>query len=80
MTIEELAEECKTQIELGGEDAYVLLYFPKRKWGKTNTRRLCKGGPTGIVINELDGGITVQFKAQEILDFIEQIGEESEDE
>lgn len=70
MTVEELRQDCNEQIALAGPDANVFLYYPKRKWGKTNTRRLCPGGPKGTIINDLDGGITIKFKAQEVLDFL----------
>lgn len=72
MTIDELAQECRDKINQNGPEALVLVYYPNSKWGKTNYRRLCKGGPKGNIKEAVDGGLIVEFKAQEIIDFLKE--------
>ena len=70
MSPERMAEKCQEQIDLSGEGAGVLFKMPGR-WGKLDTRRLCKGGPTGNIVVEMDRKtIGVMFSAREVLDFI----------
>jgi len=71
MTLKDITEQCKTQISLIGDTAVISLIMPG-KWGKTNTRRLCKGGPIGeIVSDNFSGpGIIVLFNAKEVKDFL----------
>jgi len=42
------------------------------KWGKTNERRLCKGGPVGRIVDDnFDGrGIVVIFDAAKVKQFL----------
>jgi len=44
MTPEEIIRRCDEQIAISGETASVGFRIPGR-WGKTDTRRLWKGGP-----------------------------------
>ena len=66
MTPEEIIRHCDTQITISGETAQVGFRIPGR-WGKTNTRRLWKGGPIGEIVNDFgDGTIYVVFSAVEV--------------
>jgi len=71
MTAEELLKQCNDQIDLVGENASITLVMPGR-WGKRDTRRLCKGGPVGeIVSDDFKGpGIIVMFDAVEVKRFV----------
>ena len=67
--------QCIQQILNQGPDAKIILKL-KGKWGKRNTRRLCKGGPKGNIVSELkDGTIAVMFSAAEIRNYIVDIKE-----
>ena len=66
MTPEEIIKHCDKQIELAGDEATVGFRIPGR-WGKTDTRRLWKGGPVGEIVNDFgDGTIYVMFSALEV--------------
>jgi len=66
MTPEEIIKHCDKQIELAGDEASVGFRIPGR-WGKTDTRRLWKGGPIGKIVNDFgDGTIYVMFSAVEV--------------
>jgi len=66
MTPEEIIRRCDEQIAISGETASVGFRIPGR-WGKTNTRRLWKGGPVGEIVNDFgDGTIYVMFSAVEV--------------
>lgn len=51
MTLEEIIAHCDRQIEIAGEKASAGFRIPGR-WGKSNTRRLWKGGPVGEIVND----------------------------
>jgi len=66
VTPQEIIEHCDRQIEIAGDTASVGFRIPGR-WGKTNTRRLWKGGPIGEIVNDFgDGTIYVMFSAVEV--------------
>ena len=71
MTPKEIIEQCDQQIAIGYGPATISLIMPG-KWGKTNKRRLYKGGPIGEIVNDnFDGrGITVLFDALEVKEFL----------
>jgi len=71
MTPEEIIKQCDEQIAIGYRPASISLIIPG-KWGKTNTRRLCPGGPMGEIVNDnFDGrGIVVIFDALEVKEFL----------
>jgi len=71
MTPEEIIKQCDEQMAIGCGTGSISLIIPG-KWGKTNKRRLCKGGPIGeIVSDNFDGrGIVVIFDALEVKEFI----------
>jgi len=77
MTVEEIIKKCNASIALRQsvgmpeENAGITLVLPG-KWGKRNTRRLCKGGPVGeIVRDSFDGReIVVFFNAIEVKQFL----------
>ena len=78
MTPKEIADHCREQIKLAGEDTTVTLLLPG-KWGKSNVKRLCAGGPVGtIVADDMRPGpqrVVVTFSAREVLTFLERTGE-----
>lgn len=77
MTPQEIIEHCDRQIELAGDTASVGFRIPGR-WGKTNTRRLWKGGPIGKIVNDFgDGTIYVMFSAVEVKKAVQKILDES---
>ena len=51
MTHDELAAQCRKQIELAGDSATVTLVLPGR-WGTRATKRLWRGGPVGQIVSE----------------------------
>jgi len=66
LTLQEIVEHCDQQIALAGETANVGFRIPGR-WGKSDTRRLWKGGPVGEIVNDFgDGTIYVMFSAVEV--------------
>lgn len=73
MTPAELAERCVGQINLVGNGAEVCLVLPG-KWGKTDRKRLCPGGPVGQITGEAVGerkpSLVVFFKAMDVLAFL----------
>jgi hypothetical protein len=73
MTPAELAEQCVGQINLVGNGAEVCLVLPG-KWGKTDRKRLCPGGPVGQITAEAMGearpSVVVFFKAMDVLAFL----------
>ncbi len=75
MTPDEVAAQCRQQIALAGEDTVIVLILPGR-WKNSNGKRLCPGGPVGtIVADDPRPGpprVVVNFKAREVLDFIER--------
>lgn len=72
MTPEQIIDQCNRQIELGGEKASVGFRI-RGRWGKTNTRRLWRGGPVGEIVNEFgDGTIYVMFSAVEVKRAVEE--------
>jgi len=75
MTKEEIIKKCDEQIAIGYGPASISLIMPG-KWGKTNKRGLCKGGPVGeIVCDNFDGrGIVVMFDAKEVRKFLYENG------
>jgi len=72
MTLEEIIKQCDEQIAIGYSPAPSITLIMPGKWGKTNKRRLCKGGPIGKIVNDnFDGrGITVLFDALEVKEFL----------
>jgi len=70
MTIDEIIKQCDEVInnQIG---RHISLILPG-KWGKTNKRKLCKGGPVGeIVSDNFSGpGIIVLFDALEVRQFL----------
>ena len=74
MTVEEILKQCNEQISMLGEIASVTFIMPG-KWGKTNKRRLCKGGPVGTIVSDyLKGpGIIVLFDATEVKQFLSSL-------
>ena len=75
MTKEEIIKKCDQQIAIDLPSPVIALLIPG-KWGKTNKRRLCKGGPIGeIVCDNFDGrGIVVIFDAKEVREFLHETG------
>lgn len=73
MIVEEILRQCDEQISIMGEVAHISLIMPG-KWGMTNERKLCKGGPIGeIVSDNFNGtGIIVLFDAKEVKEFIKE--------
>lgn len=71
LTKEEIIKKCDEQIAIGCGPASISLIMPG-KWGKTDKRRLCKGGPLGeIVQDNFDGrGIIVIFDAKEVKEYL----------
>ncbi|MBA7492399.1 hypothetical protein ES702_02949 [subsurface metagenome] len=70
MTKEDLIDICNDQISVLGKSANISLIMPG-KWGKTNKRRLCPGGPTGNIVSDnfTGPGIIVLFNAIEVKQF-----------
>ena len=70
MTHDELAAQCRKQIELAGDSATVTLVLPGR-WGTRATKRLWRGGPVGQIVSESmrrgRSGVVVFFSAREVL-------------
>ncbi len=75
MQVEELLKKCDKSISMFQETANIALIMPGR-WGKRNTRRLCKGGPVGeIVSDNFNGpGVIVMFNAVEVKKFVLEKG------
>lgn len=77
MTASELARQCREQLALAGPQGSVVLSLPGR-WGKTNRKRLCKGGPWGSIVaddvRDGPGRVLVSFVASEVLAFVEGFG------
>jgi len=71
MTPAEMAEQCRKQVALYGNDAEVMFRMPGR-WG-TGTKRLFgrRGGPVGRVIAEEAETVLVMFRAVDALNAIE---------
>lgn len=71
MSADELLSRCNKAISKQKYPAYVTLILPGR-YGKTNTRRLCKGGPVGKIVgaNFNGSGIVVMFYAEEVKRFL----------
>ena len=70
MTRNEIIKRCDEVIN-SRAGQHISLIFPG-KWGKTNKRKLCKGGPVGeIVSDNFSGpGIIVLFDAVEVREFL----------
>jgi hypothetical protein len=67
----DLALACKEALSYG---SVIMPLKMRGQWGKTDTRRLGKGGPVGKIVKETKGGIVVMFPVQEVLDYtIEQL-------
>ena len=79
MNISEALEHCRKQQNLTGKDDATVGFFLPGQWGKTNKKRLCKGGPAGeIVQDNLDGrGVYVLFKANEVIAYMTKVGKEA---
>lgn len=77
MTHDELAAQCRKQIELAGEGASVSLVM-RGRWGKLAAKRLWPGGPWGqIVSEEMRNGhaaVVVLAPAREVLAALEAAG------
>lgn len=72
MKPDEIRRHCRFQQRLVGEGAMVTFKMPG-KWGKKDTRRLWPGGPKGrIVADNFGDGLTVMFKAQEVIDALDE--------
>lgn len=70
MNVPDLAAQCVQQINLVGNDAKIVLVLPG-KWGTSETRHLCPGGPIGRINGEdMDGGVVVTFGALDVLAFL----------
>lgn len=68
----EIISKCDEQIEISGEKASLGFRMPGR-WGKTDARRLWKGGPVGKIVNDFgDGTIYVMFSAVEVKDAVQR--------
>lgn len=76
MTLEELAEKCKKQIELHAKmgflsPAKITLQLPENKTRPKQRRIFRKRGPLGDVVQwGYSGFDVVMFDAQEVLDYI----------
>ena len=75
MTKEEIIKKCDEQIAIDLPSPVITLRMPG-KWGKTGTRRLCKGGPVGEIVcdNFDEQGIIVMFDAKEVKKFLYENG------
>lgn len=71
MRIEDLAMKCREQMARVGNEALIFLVLPG-KWGKTDRKRLCRGGPWGHINGEdmTGNGVVVSFRAIEVLAFL----------
>jgi len=71
MTQDDIIKQCDEQISILGDIAHISLVMPG-KWGKTNERRLCKGGPVGTIVSDnfKGPGIIVLFNAVEVKQFL----------
>ena len=74
MLPKELVKKCDKSISMFGETANVTLILPGR-WGKQNTRRLCPGGPIGVIVSEnfKGSGIIVMFSSVEVKQFLLEV-------
>lgn len=73
MTPEEIIKQCDLNIKTVSAGAKVHLTLPGR-WGVTDTRRLCKGGPVGVIYADIADGkrILVVFSAAEVKTYLEE--------
>ena len=75
MTPEKIIKMCDEQIAMsmryGTATTDILLIMPG-KWGKKNTRRLCKDGPIGRIVSDNfdERGIAVLFDAVEVKNYL----------
>lgn len=65
MQLTELAQAVIKQLNLVGHEATVSLVMPGR-WGKSDTKRLCPGGPKGRIMAETSSGVLVHFEAMDL--------------
>lgn len=71
MTKEDLLTMCDDQIALLGDKSNISLIMPG-KWLKTDTRRLCPGGPIGNIVSDnfTGPGIIVLFNSLEVKNYL----------
>ena len=71
MNVNELLSRCNKAISSQRYPAYITLILPGRH-GKTNTKELCSGGPTGKIVgdNFSGPGVVVMFNAEEVKRFL----------
>lgn len=77
MTPQEMIEHCEKAIKFQGPGAEAGFIVPGR-WGKSDTKRLCPGGPKGEIVRELERGCYCFFNAQEVLEFLRKKLKEAE--
>jgi hypothetical protein len=65
-----LYEGCQGAIMDGSQS--VPLKYPGR-WGKSDKRQFCKGGPWGQIVQETKDGLVVMFDAKELLDLAHKV-------
>ena len=70
----ELRDQMVDMIQREGTDAEVVVML-RRKWGHQKRMRLAnvKGAPYGEPLMERRGSVAVSFRAQDILDWLEQV-------
>ncbi|MDI3310952.1 MAG: hypothetical protein QJR05_05925 [Thermoanaerobacterium sp.] len=69
MTPDEIIKCCERQLELGNNNVFFVM---RGRWGKTDTRRLWKGGPKGKIVAEFINGLYVMFDAKEVLEAVKR--------
>ena len=72
MKLEELRAECVRVQSLGIDRPRVLLVLPGR-WVKSERKRLCKGGPLGRPVSEVERGVLVEFLASDVIAWIDKV-------
>lgn len=74
MTLDETIKHCDQRIKIRGAGARIYIKMFGR-WGATDTRKLCRGGPTGQIHADLVDGrhILVAFSAAEVKTHLEGI-------
>jgi hypothetical protein len=66
-----MAEQCKKQVALYGNDAVVTVRMPG-SWGRSGTKRLFgRWGPVGQIVAEEMDMVLVMFRASEVLNAVE---------
>ncbi len=74
MTPQAIAKQCRDQMALAGEGTVIVLIVPG-KWGRSDRKRLCPGGPIGHICADAEPGkLVVNFPAKEVLAYLEKLG------